>query len=240
MSGHKARQLLGTGGWILGGSAFSMMLLPFTRLMLSRYAGLEAVAVNDMCVTGSMRMKTVFDGAFRPMIPELSSLRVMANVNLHDRVRSIDRKAFQLVFAIALPIFVGLIITINPLLHLWLHRSFNPLLPNTFRIALIGAFASLLGLSAYFMLIGLGSVRDAAYSTAIQFIVNAAVLLSIAFWVKHITVGEAATAFSVATASSTLYLRVRMHFLIRSRDALLDSFALTRSDATTPKSAESL
>ena len=240
MSGHKARQLLGTGGWILGGSAFSMMLLPFTRLMLSRYAGLEAVAVNDMCVTGSMRIKTVFDGAFRPMIPELSSLRVMANVHLHDRVKSIDRKAFQLVFAIALPIFIGLIIAINPLLHLWLHRSFNPLLPNTFRIALIGAFASLLGLSAYFMLIGLGSVRDAAYSTAIQFIVNAAVLLAIAFWFKHITVGEAATAFSVATASSTLYLRVRMHFLTRSRDALLDSFALTRSDATTPKSAEGL
>ena len=70
---HKARQLLSTGGWILGGGVFTMMLLPFTRLMLSRYAGLEAVAVNDMCLTGSLRVRNIFDSAFRPMMPEVSS-----------------------------------------------------------------------------------------------------------------------------------------------------------------------
>jgi O-antigen/teichoic acid export membrane protein len=199
--------------------------------MLSRYAGLEAVAVNDMCVAGSMRVRSVFDAAFRPMMPEVSSHRVKGKMGLIERVRSIDRKAFLIAFAFALPAFIALMIVVNPLLHLWLHRSFNPLLPNTFRIALAGAFVSLLGSSAYYMLIGLGSARDAAYSSAIQFFVNAGVLVAIALSIKHITVGEAAVAFGVATASCTLYLRVRLRFLIRSKDALFDSFPLRSSDA---------
>ncbi|HEV2484004.1 MAG TPA: lipopolysaccharide biosynthesis protein [Terracidiphilus sp.] len=232
ISSHKTRQLLGTGGWILGGGVCTMMLLPFTRLMLSRYAGLEAVAVNDMCLSGSMRVRNIFDSAFRPMMPEVSSLRVKRKVDLHDRVRSIDRKAFLVIFAFALPTFIGLMIVMNPLLHIWLHRSFNPLLPDTFRIALAGTFASLLGSSAYYMLIGLGRARDAAYSTAIQFAVNAAVLLAIAYGAGHITVGESAMAFGVAAAITTLYVRIRIYLLVRSKDTLPEPLALRGNDVS--------
>ncbi len=238
INGRKARKLLTTGGWILGGSVFTMMLLPFSRLMLSRYAGLEAVAVNDMCLTGSLRVKTVFDAAFRPMIPEVSSHLVQGKTNLRSRVLSIDRKAMHVTLAVALPTFIGLMIVMNPLLHLWLHRSFNPLLPNTFRIALVGAFASLLGSSAYYMLIGLGNARDMAFSSAIQFLVNAGVLLGIGLSYKHLTVGEAATAFGMATASCTLYLRIRMRFLLRSKDPLSEHFPLAGGDAVTKTPAE--
>jgi len=231
ISRNKARQLLGTGGWMMGTTVFNMMLLPFTRLMLSRYAGLEAVAVNDMCLAGSAKVSTIFSSAFRPMMTEVSSLQAKDSGNLHDGVRSIDRKAFMVIFVFALPVFIGLTIAINPLLHLWLHRSFNPLLPNTFRIALIGAFANLLGVSAYYMLIGLGRARDVAYCTAIQFIVNALVLLAIAFWLKHVTVGKAAAAFGMAMASSTLYLRLRLRYVLRPRGTLPDSVVLMSSGA---------
>ena len=216
ISPHKARQLLGTGGWILGSGIFTTMLLSCTRLILSRFAGLEAVAVNDMCLTGSMRVRSIFDAAFRPMMPEVSNLKGKKEVNWRDRVRSIDRKSFQVVLALALPTYVGLTIVMNPLLHIWLHKSFNPLLPNNFRIMLVASFASLLGSSAYYMLIGLGSARDAAFSAAIQFTVNTAVLVAIAIWIKHITVTEAAIAYVLAMFSCTLYLRIRIYLLTRS------------------------
>ena len=215
ISRHKSRQLLGTGGWILANGICTTMLFPVSRLMLSRYAGLEAVAVNDMCLTGSLRVRNIFDGAFRPMMPEVSSARAKNHSGLHGRVRSIDRKAFLVIFAMALPIFIGLMIVMSPMLHFWLHKNFNPLLPNTFRIALTGAFVSLLGSSAYYMLIGLGSARDTAYASAIQLAANVAVLAAMAFSTQRITVGEAATAFGIATACSTLYLRMRIYFLAR-------------------------
>lgn len=217
VSRHKVRQLLGTGGWILASGAFATMPLPFTRLMLSRYAGLEAVAINDMCFTGSMRVRNIFDAAFRPMMPEVSSLRVKNSHGLHDRVSAIDRKSFLVVAGLALPTFVALMILMNPLLHIWLHKSFNPLLPSTFRIALIGTFVSLLGSSAYYMLIGLGNARDSAFSAGIQFATTAAVLLELAFCGARITVQEAAAAFAIAAASSTLYLRVRIYLLSRAQ-----------------------
>ena len=68
----------------------------------------------------------------------------------------------------------------------------------------MGAFASLLGSSAYYMLIGLGKARDAAYSAGGQFAINAVLLLAIALSMKRITVGEAAAAWSVSAAFSTL------------------------------------
>lgn len=214
---QKVQRLLGTGGWILGGGIFSMMLLPLTRLMLSRYAGLEAVAVNDMCWTGSLRVRSIFDFAFRPVMPEVSSHQLNGTTDMSALVRSIDRKSFLIISVAALPLFIGLILAMNPLLHLWLHKSFNPLLPSTFRVALIGAFLSLLGSSAYYLLIGLGKARDAAFSTAIQFTANAVVLVTLALNTQHLTVVEAATAFGISTALSTLYLRIRIHFLIKSQ-----------------------
>ena len=214
---HQLRLLLGTGGWILTSGAFAGLLLPFTRLMLSRYASLEAVAVNDMCVTGSIRVKNIFDAAFRPMIPELSGAQVKGKGSLTSHLRSIDRRAFMIVFAVGLPVFVVLILAMNPLLHLWLHRSFNSLLPGTFRIALVGGFLSLLGSSAYYMLIGLGSARDSAYSAGIQFFINAAFLLAVVLFAQRLTVEQAAIAFSLATGASTLYLRIRLYRFVRNR-----------------------
>ncbi len=234
ISRHKARQLLGTGGWILANGVCTSMLLPFTRLMLSRYAGLEAVAVTDMCLTGSFRVRNIFDAAFRPMMPEVSGARARDHAGFHGRVRSIDRKAFLIIFAAALPTFIGLMIVMNPLLHLWLHKSFNPLLPNTFRITLIGVFISLLGSSAYYMLIGIGSARDVAYAAAIQLGANAAVLIAIAVSRQRITVAEAATAFAIATACATLYLRISISLLIHKKDGLADPVSGAGSDVNSP------
>jgi O-antigen/teichoic acid export membrane protein len=219
----KARQLLSTGGWIMSSGIFTATFIPFTRLMLSRFAGMEAITVNEICLTGSMRVRSIFDSAIRPMMPEVSNLRVKGKGRLVDHIRRMDRKAFLVIFSAALPVFTLLFLAMNPLLHIWLHKSFNPALPNTFRIALIGAFASLLGSSAYYMLIGLGRAQDAAYSAAIQFAVNAAILPAIAFNGGQITVGQAATAFGVAVTCATLYLRLRIFIFTRSKDGGLNS-----------------
>jgi O-antigen/teichoic acid export membrane protein len=219
LSSQKMRQLLGTGGWVLCSSIFAGLLLPFTRLMLSRYATLEAVTVNDMCWTGAMRVRGIFDAAFRPIVPEESNLQATKNEILLERIRQIDRKAVLVNLAVALPVIFGLMIAMTPLLHLWLHRSFNPLLPNSFRITLVGAFASLLGSSAYYMLIGLGRARETAYTTVIQFGVNALILSLCALFTGRITVAQAAISFGFATVASTLILRCRIYLLQHLREA---------------------
>lgn len=223
ISRHRVRQLFGTGGWILAGGVCISVFMPFTRLILSRYAGMEAVTVNDMCMAGSARVRNIFDFAFRPMMPEASNLLVRQDGDIRNRIKSIDRNAFVVIFAVASPVFVTLLLVMNPLLHLWLHRSFNALLPGTFRITLVGVFASLLGSSALYMLIGLGRARDMAYASAIQLAVNVVVLSAIAAFSKHLTVTEAAMTFGVAAACSTLYLRLRLYIFTRHNGEKLHS-----------------
>ncbi len=218
LSRHRLKQLLSTGGWVLSSGIFASLMLPFTRLMLSRYAGLEAVTVNDMCWTGSMRVRSVFDAGFRPLLPEVSNLHAKGKDILRERIRSIDRKASRIIFIFALPMFIGLMIFIDPLLHLWLHRSYNWLLPGTFRITLVGAFVSLLGSSAYYMLIGLGRARETTYATVFQFVANALALAAFALWAKQITVAQAALAFGLSTSTATVYLRLRIYLRMHSRE----------------------
>jgi O-antigen/teichoic acid export membrane protein len=117
-------------------------------------------------------------------------------------------------------------LAMNPILHLWLHRSFNPLLPGTFRITLVGGFLSLLGSAIYYIFIGIGKARETAYSTGIQFIANAVILMTFVFFFARITVAEAAIAFSIAQLSSTIYLRLRIYFVYRSREVLTGKVAL--------------
>lgn len=220
---HKISQLFTTGGWILSGGICTALLLPASRLMLSRYAGLEVVAINDLCVTSGLRIRNVFDAAFRPMMPEVSAFKVKENANVYNRIHSIDRKTRWIALSVALPCFAVVVIGTNPLLHLWLHRSFNPLLSTPFRIALAGAFMSLLGSSAYYMLIGFGKASDSAFSAAIQLLVNIAVLIVIAIMNGRITVVEAAIAFAAATSCSTLFLRIRLGRLVRPSLLVWDS-----------------
>jgi hypothetical protein len=73
------------------------------------------------------------------------------------------------------------------------------------------------------MLIGLGRARETTYSTVLQFAANALVLITIALWYRHVTVAQSALAFSIATATSTLYLRIRIYLLQQSREIAADS-----------------
>lgn len=218
-SREKLGRLLGTGGWILISGICTTLMLPFSRLMLSRYAGVEVVALNDLCIIGSFRAKNIFDAAFRPTTPEVSATKAESDAGVKDRIRTIDRQTLRIAFILALPCFVGLFAFINPFLHFWLQKSFNPLLPNPFRIALIGAFIGLLGSPAYYMLIGFGNVRDSAASSVIQVLVNASILILLAVMGNRITVAQSTISFAAATAASTLYLRVRIYILARRGSA---------------------
>lgn len=211
---RRLSNLLRTGGWIGGAGMFTILLVPSTRLLLSRFAGLEAVTINDMCFTGSMRVRGIFEAAFRPILPDISKWNAARNSSeLRHRIRSVERKAFILIAATALPTYLLLLSIMNPLLHIWLRRSFNPVLPGTFRIALIGSFISLVGVPSYYLLIGIGKARSATISAITQFSVGVSALFIVKSVAGHVTVGMAAATFGVSAACSTAYTLFSVHNL---------------------------
>ncbi len=51
-----------------------MLLSPFNKLMLSRYAGVDSIPVYEIAYTGSMRVRGLAEVGIRALMPEVSRL----------------------------------------------------------------------------------------------------------------------------------------------------------------------
>ncbi len=70
----RMRQLLGFGSGVLGTSLLSMLLSPFNKVMLSRYAGVASIPIYEIAYTGSMQIRGLAEAGIRALMPEVSRI----------------------------------------------------------------------------------------------------------------------------------------------------------------------
>lgn len=203
---QRCKRLLRFGGGVFGGSLMSMLLSPFNKLMLSRYAGVSTIPVYEIAFKGSMQVRSLFEVGLKALMPEVS--RIGANMKRHarERISQINHRAMKLVFLFGVPMYGVIIILLTPLLKFWLRQSFVAELPIAFRIMLISTFISLLGVPAYYTLLGLGMVRHTLISHIFLSGVSAVIVLTIVIIWHHLSVEAVSWAILTATAVSTAYL----------------------------------
>ncbi len=203
---QRCRCLLRFGGTLFAGSLLQMLLHPFNKLIISRFVGLNAVPIYEIAFNGSMQVRGLLETGFRSLMPEISRLGVCLNQHARQRIRDINRKALYTILTGGLLVYGLLLVSAGPLLLLWLGQRFVTILPSIFRILLVASFMGVLGVPAYYTLIGLGHVRHALFGSAIQSSISCilltAAVASDTFSGLH-TVGIIMT---LATACATLYL----------------------------------
>jgi O-antigen/teichoic acid export membrane protein len=200
------RNLVSFGGAVLGGSLVSMLFSPFNKLILSRYAGISTIPVYEIAFTGSMQVRGLIEAAFRALVPEISRIGANMTSQLKHRISQLNRLAMKLIFIFGVPIYAALIVFAPQLLKVWLSDRFVETLPSVFRIMLIGTFLSLLGVPAYYTLMGMGRVRHILGSCIIQSTVNAAIVISCVLLSSMASSGTVVFSASVGMGASTVYL----------------------------------
>jgi O-antigen/teichoic acid export membrane protein len=168
------QRLLSFGGTVFSGSLISMLLSPFNKLMLSRYAGVSTVPIYEIAYTGSMQIRALFEVSLRALMPEISRIGIDVTMQTKNRISRIYSYSMKLILLLGIPVLAALAIFAPILLKVWLRDRFVETLPSAFRIMLAGAFLSLLCVPAYYTLMGLGRVHLCFLSQVIQGIVNAA------------------------------------------------------------------
>lgn len=203
------KRLLSFGLGLFGGSLMGMLLSPFNKLMLSRYAGVSVIPVYEIAYNGSMQVRALIEAGLRALMPEIS--RISANMTSYakDRISRIYRRAMRLIFLFGIPMYAVLIILLAPLLKFWLKQRFVDELPIAFRIMLISTFLSLLGVPSYHTLLGLGMVRYTLISHIILSGVSVLIVLIVVFVRHRISVEAISWAVLAGMAISTLYLNVQ-------------------------------
>lgn len=223
LDAQRCKRILRFGGAVFGGSLISMLFSPFNKLMLSRYAGVSTIPIYEIAYRGSMQVRGLIEAGLRALMPEISRLSGNMTRNTIDRISHIYRRAMRLIFLFGVPMY-GILIIFSPLLlKVWLGDRFVETLPGAFRIMLIGTFLSLLGVPAYYTLMGVGRVRRNIESHIVQSAMNVAMVLTSILLISTVPLGAVVFATSAGMGGSTAYLiwRRQKAFKHVSREGLV-------------------
>jgi len=211
-----AVELTSFGGGLVGGAALNMLLSPFNRVMLARYASIDVIPLYDMAYGGCMQLRAVAAAAFRALVPEISALSAERGRGSVDAVRSLTAR-FERTFAvIAAPVWILGGLLAEPLLRLWLGSSYVETLPAVVRIMLVASFLSLVGIPGYYCLVGLGRSRSVLISHALQAAVSAGFVAVAATMVRPLPVSQVGWAVVAGGLTSSAYLVLRWRRAARS------------------------
>jgi len=231
----RLRRILGFGMNVFGGSLASLLLAPFNRLVLTRYAGPAAVPVLDIAFNGCARLRMLLTGGLAALMPEVSRLSARpsedwlepgesvsaaggtlpaSQASLRERIVTVNRRALRLILFLGVPGYALLFLLAEAGLKLWLGPTYVPALPGTFRVILVGSFLSLLAAPAFFTLLGLGRSRDTMLGHVSQSGLSVLTIAGLLVIYGTISVTGVASAVSLGCAGATLLLLLRYRWAV--------------------------
>jgi O-antigen/teichoic acid export membrane protein len=194
------RPLLRLGAKLAFGSSFQIGLVPFSKWLLSRTAGLEAVSVYEIAWSVAMQLRTLAAAAFQPTVPEFARHK-----GHPERTRQLLAKSYRSLTLGFTPAFVGIALGLPWLLRLWLGSGYSVGLLVPTYISLASAWASMLGLPGYYCLLGEGAGSNLVHSQALHAAANVAFGLVLSAMLPF-SPTLAAIAMFLAVFGSTVYL----------------------------------
>jgi O-antigen/teichoic acid export membrane protein len=209
VSPPRVRRLLSFGTGVCGGSLISMLVGPFNKLMLSRYAGVASVPVYEIAFQAGMQVRGLVEAGLRALVPEVSRIGADLTDAARSRIGTLHRRAVKLVLVTGLPVYTLLILLAPLLFDLWLGHQRAQDLPGVFRIMAVGAFASLIAVPAFYILMGSGHVVACFWGFGIPAIFNVVCITTLVAISGSLRTEYVAYSFVAGTALSSLYLMWR-------------------------------
>jgi len=207
LSLKRLRALTAYGSGLAGNSIFTLLLSPFNRLVIARYAGVGSVPLYDIAFSSSMRLRNIFESGQRALIPEIGRVAGACPSAAYARARKLGARTIH-AFAWVLPVYVIAFVLAAPALKLWLGPRYDPELASATRIILVGTFFSLVGTPGFYILAALGRLRTLLVGNIIQSVSNI-VLISICLLILH------SLSASIVLGATTIGMLCSTIFLIR-------------------------
>jgi O-antigen/teichoic acid export membrane protein len=239
VSSWRVKRLLGFGAGLFGGSLISMLVGPFNKLMLSRYAGVASVTIYEIAFQASMQVRGLVEVGLRALVPEVSRIGADLTAAARSRIAALNRRTAKLVLVTALPAYVLLALSAPLLFQLWLGRQCAPDLPRIFRIMAVGGFVSLIAVPAFYVLMGSGRVVACFWGFGIPAFFNVACLTTLVAISGRLKTEYVAYSFVLGTVLSSLYLIWRSRQVYRTEPCLPPVEVCSMDDAALPRQSAS-
>jgi O-antigen/teichoic acid export membrane protein len=221
----RGRNLLRLASNVFATSIASTLFVPLNKLLLSKYVGVAALPEYEIAFTTSMRIRSLFEMALRPIMPVLSHAMSLEAFQLKTELHRVHRNSRR-VLLLAATVFGFVFLFTDPILRIWLHESLNTSLSGALRVMLVGAFISLLGVPAYYALLGLGRAGVLFWSHVLQSATNIVLVVFCLILGNPMSLMALLIAGSISMGVSTCYLLTQYSSGLRSlnsRDYLRSS-----------------
>jgi len=170
------KKMLGFGGTMTVASLASIFMIPFNKVIISKYIGFSEVTYFEIATKGAMQLRSIFEVGIRAIMPEISKLSV-ATEGAKDKINNVLKKAMGLVSYLGIPVFILFFFLASFLLRLWLSSQYMPEIGNAFRIILIGTVANLLTIPIYYLFMGIGKVSYCCINHLVQSVLNVIIII---------------------------------------------------------------
>ncbi len=199
----KLRELVRLGLPSVASVGMSMLLVPFNNVMLSRYVGLHAIPIYEMGNRIAMEVRGLLANGLSALVPEVSSLHAQRD---WSRIKALNARARVTIWRIGALVYVPVFAAAPLLLQLWLRSRYVDSLSTVLRVALVGSFVSLLGVPAYYSMLGVGRPEVCLRSHVAQSLINASVVIAVLAVTGTLTIPLMAGSVSVGYAASSALL----------------------------------
>lgn len=207
------RSLYTIGTPLFAGSVLIACLQPFHRIMLSRYASLDAVGVFDLAFRAAMQFRGVIEMGLRALMPEVSHLYAQGKT---EEIKSVIYRSYRLIATWGVPCYLLGWLFSKPLISFWLQKSFGEYVYPAFVVMLLASLISLLGVPLYYMAMGMGESRVCFFEHLINGVGSMVIVALFVFFTGSLSAIMSCSAFVVSFSLSFLFIIFSLYNFFRN------------------------
>ena len=207
---QKMKDIFSFSGMLTISSVAHMLVVPFNKIIISRYVGLSEVAYYHIAyrLVNAIR-STIFKG-LEAILPKFSEI-YSKTVDSVKPLLSIHKKGMLFVIITAIPLFSIIFIFANPILKIWIGKDFHTQIAVILKVLLIGWLFNILAIPDAFMFMGIGKVRYNVTATSIKAITNVIIIFAFIFLNIQITLFKIVSIDSICLIFAVIYFKYKYY-----------------------------
>lgn len=202
---QRIKELINVGGLLTVATLASMFVVPFNKIIISKYIGLSEVTYYHIANQIIMSVRGLYVRGLAAILPKFSEL----TTKTVESIIPIHKKAMKFILVCAIPLFLSLFLLSNTILKIWLGAQFDTQITLILRILIIGWFINALTVPDYFMFIGIGKTKYSVSEVCLKCITNIAFILCLLYLNIQFTLIKIVIIDSVSLIIGAIFLKYK-------------------------------
>lgn len=205
---QRMKDLINFGGALTLTNIARMFVIPFNKLIISKYIGLSEVTYYQIANSIIFAVRGLFYKGLEAILPKVSEIHSTSIESLRS-ILSINKKGKQFVLFGAFPLFLSIFIFADIILKMWLKGDYHTHIADALRILLIGWFFNILTVPDNMMFLGIGKINYSVIAAGLKSVTNVIIIFMMIYLNIHFTLTNVVMIDSICLILPAIFLKYK-------------------------------